>query len=98
MFFLNAIVRFALLNFFACFCNISFVFMHFYAFMRLCVACCLVACVGTVHGAWYWYACHACHHRHMIIMMFIVFIMMMINDHHHVHHSLFIVQSLNDDC
>lgn len=72
MVFLNAIVRFVPLNIFACFCNISFVFMHFCAFVRLCVACCLVACVGTMHGAWYWYACHASHHHHMIIIMFIV--------------------------
>ena len=34
----------------------------------------------------------------MIIIMFIVFIIMMIIDHHCVHHSLFIVQSLNVDC
>lgn len=98
MVFLNAIVGFVPLNFFACFCNISFVFMHFCAFVRLCVACCLVACVGTMHGAWYWYACHASHHRHhMIIIMFIIIMFVMMIDHHHVHHSLFIDQSLNDD-
>ena len=85
---------FTLLNVFACFCNISFVFMHFCAFVR-CVA--FVVCVGTVHGAWYWRACHASHHHHMFI-MFIMFIIMFIVDHHHVHCSLFVVQSLNIDC
>nr|DAU65746.1 MAG TPA: hypothetical protein [Caudoviricetes sp.] len=50
-----------------------------------------------MHGAWYWYACHASHHHHVFIIMFIVFIMMMI-DHHHVHRSLIVVQSLNIDC
>ena len=37
MVFLNAIVG-DVLHIFACFCNISFVFMHFYAFMHSCVA------------------------------------------------------------
>lgn len=50
MVFLNAIVRFVPLDFFACFCNISFVFMHFYAFVRLCVVCCL--CTMRWHHAW----------------------------------------------
>lgn len=57
--------------------------------MHLCVcALCVafVACVGTMHGAWYWYACHASHHHHVFIIMFIMLIMMMIVDHHHVHH------------
>jgi Kef-type K+ transport system membrane component KefB len=92
MVFLNAIVD-DVLHVFACFCNISFVFMHFYAFMRLCVVLAFVACVGTMHGAWYWYACHASHHHHMFVIMFIMFIMfimMMIIDHHHVHCSLII--------
>lgn len=89
MVFLNAIVG-EYLRIFACFCNISFVFMHFCAFVRLCVACCLVACVGTMHGAWYWYACHASHHHRVFIIMFIMFIIMMIIDHHYVRCSLFI--------
>jgi hypothetical protein len=91
-------VWFVPLNIFACFCNISFVFMHFYAFVRSCVAVAFVACVGTVRGAWYWYACHASHHHHVFIIMFIMFIIMMIIDHHDVHRLLFVDQSLNDDC
>nr|DAO21059.1 MAG TPA: hypothetical protein [Caudoviricetes sp.] len=50
-------------------------------FMRLCVCAlcdCLVACVGTMHGAWYWYACHASHHRRVFIIMLIMFVV----DHH----------------
>ena len=70
--------------------------MYFYAFVRLCVACCLVACVGTMHGAWYWCACHASHHRRVFIIMFIVDHVDHV-DHHHVHRSLFIDQSLNVD-
>ena len=96
MVFLNAMFVHAL-HVFACFCNISFVFyiiLHVYA---LCVVCCLVACVGTMRGAWYWYACHASHHHRVFIIMFIIIVMIMIIDHHHVHHSLFIVQSLNVD-
>ena len=73
MVFLNAML-FHALHVFACFCNISFVFVYFYAFVRLCVACCLVVCVGTMRGAWYWYACHASHHHHMFVVMLIVFI------------------------
>ena len=44
-------------------------------FVRLCVHALRVAfaaCVGTVHGVWYWYACHASHHRRRV--------------HHDVHH------------
>lgn len=72
--------------------------MLFCVFVRLCVVLAFVACVGTVHGAWYWYACHASHHHHMFIMMFIMFIIMLIIDHHHVHCSLFVDQSMNNDC
>nr|DAM57425.1 MAG TPA: Lipoprotein-releasing system transmembrane protein [Caudoviricetes sp.] len=50
-----------------------------------------------MHGAWYWYACHASHHHHVFIIMFIMFIMFII-DHHHVHHSLFIHCSFIVDC
>jgi len=78
------------LNIFACFCNISFVFMHFCVFVCCALRVAFVACVGTMHSAWYWYACHASHHRHMIIMLFIMLIMLIIVDHHHVLHSLFI--------
>jgi len=74
MVFLNAIVD-CEIAFFACFCNISFVFMHFYAFVRLCVVCCLCTMRCTMHGAWYWHACHASHHHHVFIIMFII-------DHH----------------
>lgn len=77
MVFLNAIVGEGL-HIFACFCNISFVFMYFYAFVRLCVVCCLCTMRCTMHGAWYWYACHASHHHHVFIIMFIMFII----DHH----------------
>lgn len=70
MVFLNAIVG-NVLHIFACFCNISFVFMYFYAFMRCALRVAFVACVGTMHGAWYWYACHASHHRRVFIIMFI---------------------------
>ena len=62
------------LNIFACFCNISFVFMYFYAFVRCALRVAFVACVGTMRGAWYWYACHASHHHHMIIMFIIMFV------------------------
>lgn len=86
MVFLNAIVD-DVLHIFAYFCNISFVFIHFYAFVRLCVVCCLCTMRCTMRGAWYWYACHASHHHHMII-MFIIIMMIMIVDHHRVHRSL----------
>ena len=60
MVFLNAIVGFMPLNIFAFFCNISFVFMHFYAFVRLCVVLplwhALAPCV--VHGI----GMHVMHH------------------------------------
>lgn len=60
MVFLNAIVRLTPLNVFACFCNISFVFMHFYAFVRLCVVLplrhALAPCM--VHGI----GMHVMHH------------------------------------
>lgn len=59
MVFLNAIVG-CEIAFFACFCNISFVFMHFYAFMRLCVVLplwhALAPCM--VHGI----GMHVMHH------------------------------------
>ena len=79
MVFLNAIVG-CEIAIFAYFCNISFVFcivLHVYA---LCVACCLCTMRCTMHGAWYWYACHASHHHHVFIIMFIMFII-----DHHVH-------------
>jgi hypothetical protein len=55
--------------------------LFFNIFMHLCVCALYVAfvpCVGTMHGAWYWYACHASHHHHVFIIMFIMFII----DHH----------------
>lgn len=72
-----------LLNVFACFCNISFVFLHVYAFMRLCVALplrhALAPCM--VHGI----GVHVMHH---IIVMFIIMLIMFIVVHHHVHHHV----------
>ena len=64
------------LNIFACFCNISFVFMHFYAFVHSCVVLplwhALAPCM--VHGI----GMHVMHH--IIIVMFII--MFIIIDHH----------------
>lgn len=85
------------LNFFACFCNISFVFMHFCAFVRLCVALALWHALAPcmVHGI----GMHVMHH--IIISMFIIMLIMFIIDHvdhHDVHRSLFVDQSLNVDC
>ena len=74
MVFLNAIVGEGL-HIFACFCNISFVFCIVLYVYALCVACCLCTMRCTMHGAWYWYACHASHHHHVFIIMFII-------DHH----------------
>ena len=80
MVFLNAIVRFVPLNIFACFCNISFVFMYFYAFVcsALCVAFtpCVAPCM--VHGIGM-HVMHVMHH--MIIIMFIIMFIMFIIDH-----------------
>lgn len=80
------------LNVFACFCNISFVFMHF---VRLCVCAlplwhALAPCM--VHGI----GMHVMHHIIvvMFVIMFMMFIMMMIIDRHDIHRSLFVVQSL----
>lgn len=59
MVFLNAIIGFVPLNIFAFF--VTFL-LFLCIFMHLCVAryaIAFVACVGTMHGAWYWYACHA---------------------------------------
>lgn len=97
MVFLNAIVRFMPLNIFACFCNISFVFC---VFMHLCVRALRVALWHAlapcmVHGI----SMHVVYHIIVVnMMMFIIMFIMMIIDHHHVHHSLFVDQSLNDDC
>ena len=68
-------------------------------FMRLCVCALRVALWHAlapcmVHGI----GAHVMHVMyHMIIMMFIIMLIMFIIDHLHVHHSMFIVQSLNDD-
>lgn len=78
-----------LLNIFAFFCNISFVFC---IFMQLCImryalplyhalAPCMVHGIGM-------HVIHVIHH--MIIVMFIIMFIMFIIDHHHVHRSLFV--------
>lgn len=75
MVFLNAIVRFVPLNVFACFCNISFVFMHFCAFMCSCVVLplwhALAPCM--VHGI----GMHVMHHV-IIVVIIVMFIIMLI--------------------
>lgn len=77
MVFLNAIVGEGL-HIFACFCNISFVFMHFYAFMHCALCVAFVPCVAPcmVHGI----GMHVMHH--IIIDVFIIMFIMFIIDHH----------------
>lgn len=78
MVFLNTIVWFVPLNIFACFCNISFVFLHVYAIVHYVLRVAFVPCVAPcmVHGIGM-HVMHVMHH--MIIIMFIIV------DHHDDH-------------
>lgn len=73
-----------LLNVFACFCNISFVFMHFCAFVRCVLPLWHALAPCMVHGI----GMHVMHHIIVviiimfIIIMFVIIMFVIIVDHH----------------